>query len=274
MQTDWTVTERGGVCLVRVLVENPAPVARRVSVSNRLDGPVMPPRREGVPERGWTDDGFEGGVPAEGRLALGYACPAPAARPPVAVEVRGRVDPGDGADSPDATPEAAVRRLGTHAPPADAVPVPSTDAGAGAGADADRPATDPPDDAPQSGPDASPETPDTARADSATAPDTDVDAAGAPDAPTPTDGAVPEDVAAWLAAVETRVDRADRLDGASVAAATAVLREAGGLEAAAALPDRLSADAAALRAVARRADSLADRAESADVPVDALRRLA
>ena len=99
MQADWSVTERGGVCLVRVVVENPGPVARRVAVSNRLDGPLMPPRREGVPERGWTDDGFEGTVPAEGRLPLGYACPAPAARPPVAVETRGRADAGGGTDA-------------------------------------------------------------------------------------------------------------------------------------------------------------------------------
>ncbi len=281
MQTDWTLTERDGVCLVEVVVDNPAPVDRRVSVSNRLDGPVMPPRREGVPERGWDDDGFEGTVPAEGRLALGYACPAPAARPPVAVETSGRVD-GDAdaggdagtdadADPPaDATPEAVVRRLGTHAPPADAVPVPSPSDGEAR--DASREVPDA-----FGGNDPSGEV---LASDAPTG-----DARDPPDAPrSPPDSrlpsdefdsdAVPDDVAAWFAAVGARVDRADRLDGASVAAATAAVREAGGLEAAAALPNRLSADAAALRAVARRADRLADRAEAAEVPVDALRRLA
>ena len=265
MQTDWTLTERDGVCLVAVVVDNPAPVARRVSVSNRLDGPVLPPRREGVPERGWDDDGFEGTVPAEGRLVLGYACLAPAARPPVAVEARSRADTEGDADAtaPGTTPEAVVRRLGGHAPPADAVPVPSPadrdlpadafDAGV-PGTNRDAP-TDDGDDSPRDRPDP-PRVP--------------------PGAPDPSDApdAVPADAAAWFRAVEARVDRAERLDGASVTAATTVVREAGGLDEVVDLPDRLSTDAATLRAAARRAERLADRAESADVPVDALRRLA
>ncbi|AZH23864.1 DUF7857 domain-containing protein [Haloplanus aerogenes] len=121
MESDWSVTPldgHDGVVLVTVDLRNPSPVDRRVRVTNRLDGPVLPPRRQGVPESGWNDDGFAGVVPADGRRNLGYACPAPATRPPVSVADEGRADGGDSAD----TPAAAVRELGDPRPPIDAIP--------------------------------------------------------------------------------------------------------------------------------------------------------
>jgi len=118
MESDWSVTPLdGGVVLVTVDLRNPSPVDRRVRVTNRLDGPVLPPKRAGVPEPGWDDDGFDGVVPADGRRSLGYACPAPAKRPPVSVTDEGR-DDGDAS----ATAVDAIRELDDPRPPIDAIP--------------------------------------------------------------------------------------------------------------------------------------------------------
>jgi len=56
---------RDGVTLVTVRLDG-AGVAQRVRLTNRLDGPVWPPRRRGVPAEGWNDDCFETVVPADG----------------------------------------------------------------------------------------------------------------------------------------------------------------------------------------------------------------
>jgi hypothetical protein len=120
MESDWSVTPLDGrddVVLVTVDLRNPSPVDRRVRVTNRLDGPVLPPKRSGVPESGWDDDGFDGVVPADGRRSLGYACPAPAKRPPVSVTDEGR-DDGD----VSSTAVGAVRDLDDPRPPSDAIP--------------------------------------------------------------------------------------------------------------------------------------------------------
>ncbi|WP_251342185.1 hypothetical protein [Haloplanus halophilus] len=121
MESDWTLTRLDGrddVALVTVDLRNPSPVDRRVRVENRLDGPVLPPRRAGVPEPGWDDDGFTGVVPAGERRALGYACPAPGERPPVSVADEGRATDGE----PVSAVATAVRELADARPPADAVP--------------------------------------------------------------------------------------------------------------------------------------------------------
>lgn len=121
MESDWSVSALDGrddVTLVTVDLRNPSPVDRRIRVSNRLDGRVLPPRRGGVPESGWDEDGFTGVVPADSRRVLGYACSAPACRPPVSVTDEGRAD-GDGAET---TATDAVRELGDAQPPSDAVP--------------------------------------------------------------------------------------------------------------------------------------------------------
>ena len=135
MDTDWSVSgldDRGDVRLVTVELRNPDPVDRRVRVDNRLDGPVLPPRRAGVPDPGWDQDGFTGVVPASGRLSLGYACPAPPGRPPVSV-----VDEGRASERPTDDTETAVRELADPRPPADAVPDATPGGGDGGGSDAD-----------------------------------------------------------------------------------------------------------------------------------------
>jgi len=127
---DWRVDAHSDVSLVELTVRNPARTARRVRVANRLDGELWPPRREGVPEAGWDDGGFEGVVAAGGRRALGYASPAAPATPPAEIvwsERAGASEPGDPADpsDPEATPDGVVRALGAARPPADAVPRPT-----------------------------------------------------------------------------------------------------------------------------------------------------
>jgi hypothetical protein len=223
MDSDWSVTSLDGhdVTLVTVDLRNPSPVDRRVRVSNRLDGPVLPPKRAGVPESGWDETGFDGVVPAAGRRTLGYACPAPVAQPPVSVVDEGRADEDDA----DAA-ALAIRELGDPRPPGDAIPSVGE-------AEND-------------------------------------ELGGEPPAPTDAEPAVPPAAESWLTTVEARIDRGERLTDASVESATAALGE---VDDASELAEQVSADAAALDAVAERTAALAERASAVDVPVEALRRL-
>lgn len=117
-----TAEARDGVTLVTARIRG-GPVAQRVRLADRLDGPVWSPRRRGVPEAGWRDDRFETVVPAGGTVALGYATPAPAADPPLAV-VDSEVLP-EGDVDPVPTPERAIRDLGDPRPPRAAIPTPT-----------------------------------------------------------------------------------------------------------------------------------------------------
>jgi hypothetical protein len=104
-----TVERRGDASLVELVVANGTPESHRVRVANRLDGPVWPPRSEGVPADGWDDGGFEGVVGPGERLGLGYASPAPPADPPAEIAwseraADGEPRPGAPAARADATP--------------------------------------------------------------------------------------------------------------------------------------------------------------------------
>lgn len=118
---DWTTTHHDGVTLVTVRLQGIGEPTR-VTVRNRLDGPVWPPRREGLPEDGWTETGFCG-VAAPGSHTLGYASPSPPVDPPVTLEAAEPApDEAPVGESPD-SPDAVVQRLGDPSPPADAVPI-------------------------------------------------------------------------------------------------------------------------------------------------------
>jgi hypothetical protein len=257
VQLDCETTTLDEVTLVTVQLHNDTPVARRVQLQNRLDGPVMPPRTDGVPEAGWDDDGYQTVVPAESTVAVGYACPAPECDPPVVVTADERASDDDEARRSSALsssppPEAVVRRLGRATPPRDAVPTSHTGSRCTTPVSSVDPAGQP--------------TPsDTSEDD----PDESAVASGSP-----ADTAVPEAVVDWFTTVETRIDRADRLTDPSVSTATTVLAEVGGLAAVDGLQQTVDADADRLRAVAERAETLADHAEATDVSLSALRRLA
>jgi len=242
LEVDTTTRRVGGVTFVGIRLDNPGPTARRARLANRLDGPVLPPRRRGTPEPGWDAAGLTVTVPAGGSRQRGYACPAPPADPPVAVAA---VEPaGDAAtDSPQGS-TAARRDLPSARPPPDAVAAPVPDGGRGPGAGSN------------SGSGSGTE-------------DGEGDGAGSADGP-----CGPEAAEAYLDAAERRIRRGERLTDPDVATATAALGALGGIGPAAALDDRLDADADRLRGLADRAARLADRAEAAAVPVGALRDLA
>jgi hypothetical protein len=240
-------------------------VPTRVTVRNRLDGPVWPPRRSGVPMTGWDESGYRGVVPAGATVGIGYACPAPPADPPV--EIVATEPPEDGAtfDSAD-----DVRRaLGSPAPPRAAVPLRGAVEESPAA-----PATERPDDTrgpPSAGRDRYERT-----NGSASAPDPERRRpSGAGACEPPADPWLPAPVANWLDRVEGRLERAEELAAAEdVPAATEALAEVGSLAAARTLEERREVDAERLRELAQRATALADRAERATVPVETLDRLA
>ena len=250
---DWTTSAHDGVTLVTVRLED-IDVPTRVRIESQLDGPVWPPRREGLPESGWHDDGFAGVV--SGTAVLGYASPASPAEPPVELTEAEPVPEAEGREKLTADPESVVRQLGDPAPPADAVPTAAdertgpaaghsnTEATTGGGTTDELGSTD------ASGDDA-------------------VERDG-PDGETPD---LPPAVGPWLAEMAHRTDRAERLHAAeTLPEATAAVRDAGGLEG---VRDLAAADDAdQLRALARRARRLADRRAAATIPVDTLTALA
>ena len=226
---------RAGVALVTVRVRNPTPVARRIRVANRLAGPVLPPRRSGVPEAGWDDDGVTAIVDADGSAALGYACPLggrEAVDPPAELAAVG--DPDERRDDGVAR---ARRDLGAFRPPRDAVPVGGSTPPRAGSTDEEGSVGSSPDSANR-----------------------------------PPDTALPSAVAEYLDRVADRIDAAERLTDASVPEATDALAECD--VAPDVLADALDGDAETLHLLSERAGTLASRADATDVPADALRRLA
>lgn len=125
------VARPGGVTLVAVRVDNrvdaPGVEAHRVRLASRLDGPVWPPRVEGVPAAPWDGDVAELVVPT-GRLgSLGFASPAESPESPddavEIVDVEPAEPPASRGPTPsaDATPADVLRVLGDPSPPRDVV---------------------------------------------------------------------------------------------------------------------------------------------------------
>lgn len=129
-ELEWTVRREGGVTLVEAVVSREEPSvsadpALAVTVESLLEGPVWPPRRDGVPIAGWSGRRYETPVPAGGRVAVGFASPAAPADPPVRIADRSR---GEVRSADDASPSDVLRALGDPCPPREAVPSPgSTD---------------------------------------------------------------------------------------------------------------------------------------------------
>jgi hypothetical protein len=281
MELDWSVDREGDASLVGVRVRNDGAVPRRVRIESRLDGPVLPPRRGGVPERGWDAGGVTAVIDPGERAAFGFAALADPVDPPVEIA---SVEPATGDVGEDrAAPEsdagsarAAIRDLESHRPPREAVDGTGTvDRDGDGGARATESDGD-------GGTEAS-DSDGNAIGRSGSEPDRDANAGertGEDDAErsviaeSPPSAAAPDDIDAWFAAVEARVERAERLTGADLATATAVVEEAGGLDAVASLDERVAADAERLKAIRDRAAALVDRAEESEVPTEALEGLA
>lgn len=235
---DCATEHSDGVTLVTVVLSDLAEPTR-VTVANRLDGPVWPPRRQGVPEAGWDDEGFDG-VIGPGTRALGYATPAPPADQPAELVETAPAPDGETVDDRLATTGAVLRELGDPSPPADAVPAVDIET-----------------------------------ADTSARPTRQTEPTGAHVSEKPPSTAVPDDVSRWLTTVARRVAHAEGLAAAdSVQTATEAVRDAGGMAGVRAVAARAESDERSLRALARRADRLADRRAAATVPIDTLRRLA
>ena len=263
MELDWSVDREGDASLVGVRVRNDGAVPRRVRIESRLDGPLLPPRRGGVPESGWDAAGVTAVIDPDERAAFGFAALAEPVDPPVeiasvepitvATDDRGAATEG-GAD----LARTAVRDLESHRPPRRAVAGTGASGAVGEGSD------------------------DTGTGDwegevrpeneEAAGSDGDADRSEAPEPPPSAAG--PDEVDAWFTAVEARIERAERLTDADLATATRSVEEAGGLDAVGELDERVAADAERLRAVRDRAAALAERAEESEVPTEALEALA
>lgn len=244
MHLDWSADREEGVALVRCRLRNDAAVPRRARLRSLLDGPVLPPRRRGVPEAGWDAEGLTVRLAPGEERAVGFASVAPLREPPVEVVDVERAAEGRnaGADCETATAAAAVRDLGAYRPPRAVVD-------RGGGGDVDPGGERPGDDADGR------------------------DSNAGPSSPAERDPVGPARVDGWLDAVERRVQRGERLTDADAATATEALAAAGGVGAVADLDERLAADAERLRRVSERAADLADRAAATDVPTEALERL-
>ena len=143
VEVSWTTARPGGVTLVAVRLDNRVESAgvdaHRGRLVPLLDGPVWPPRVEGVPAGPWdcadadaarsgaassgatrSDAAVEVVVPTGRVGSVGFASPAVPVDPPVEVDA---VEPADDVAAVDPSPEDVLRVLGDPSPPRDAVPV-------------------------------------------------------------------------------------------------------------------------------------------------------
>lgn len=288
MNLDWTTERVGGVVLVAVRLRNDTGLDREVRLRNELDGPVLPPRREGVFEAGWDRAGVTLVVENAATEALGYACPVIDSRddqePPVRIASVREPDSASGhLDAESVAVPAgresdgvarAVRSLGDPRPPRAVLgasraleytpsgetamttrDVPETGVSETAGTAAD-------------GADAAAEGEEATEDEEAVETEHDGTRASA------AAGESPPVAADWSEAVRHRVAVVESLRGASVAEATAMLDRHGGIEGVEAIVEQLDADAAKLRSTAGAGDALVDRVATAEAPVETLRRLA
>lgn len=254
---DCSASHHDGVTLVTVRLRD-IDVPTRVTVRNCLDGPVWPPRSEGLPEAGWTAAGFSG-VVAPGSHALGYATPARPEGTPAELADAVAVPEADPVGERTDRPADVVRELGDPSPPGDAVPAAESAVSPPAQTTADTAAASPlSEDGRGSGP-----APSSADAEPAPrGPDAEADQTR-----------LPPELGPWLAEMERRADVAEALAGAeTVPEATDAVRAAGGLAAVRTLS--AAGDERQLRRLARRARRLADRRAAATIPVETLSTLA
>ncbi|NIB98012.1 hypothetical protein [Halobacterium sp. R2-5] len=120
MELETATHRRRGVTLVAARATNDDDHAQRVRVASRCDGPVWPPRDEGIPVPGWDDGGWEGVVEAGATRPLGFATPAEPASPPVEFAWSER------AAETEPTAAETLSDLGDPRPPADAIEPPET----------------------------------------------------------------------------------------------------------------------------------------------------
>jgi hypothetical protein len=107
--------------LVECRLTNDRGVPVRVRLESRLDGPTWPPRDDGHPDRGWTEEAWNGRLDASETVGVGFASPAEPVASPVTVEAeRCETDPvttPDGRFGSAPTPTDVARELTDPRPP-------------------------------------------------------------------------------------------------------------------------------------------------------------
>lgn len=291
-----------GVRLVTCRLATDARV--RVTVEPAHDGPVWPPRRQGVPAPGWDDGAWTGVVHADAPRGLGYATPTavdggsdgPDGDDSADGGEESEADRGDDSDGGDGegpatitavepaeagdgpvSPRDVIRALGDSSPARDAVPDPSVEATA-----AETPG-DLTTDASPAAADGT-ETPSGRATEAVADRPRDGEGRGDHDGPEAAERdcdrggwETPEPVAgaARLDAIERRLETAADLAAVSTPAeARTAVAGVGGVAAVRSLVERLEDDRAYLRQVDERTDALAERARETTVPLAALERLA
>lgn len=284
LAVDWDLSTVDETTLVTARVTNTLEHPRQVRIDNRLDGPVSPPRRRGVPEANealnWDADGASVSVAPGETVSVGYACQAPPQTPPVTVD--------DGADVSDPDPvERALCSLGDHAPPRAALPADADSAAAnplsevdathaaeraGDSADAVEAEVEATDETENGSADETPSRSEPTPAgpilegpNAERRPTPAADSSVSPPAATAESDDLPHTVTAWFGAVEARLETAAKLSTA-VDEATPVIASLGGRVGLATLAATMQSDEEALRRVAEQATVLADRLEETDVP--------
>ena len=301
VETD--ATRLDGVVLVTCRLHNRTTTPRAVRLRDELPGETLPPRRDGVPERGWDDDTYTAVVPPETTHAVGYASTSDGPLPDTPATLVAVDDPATLVDTDDRVGHAR-RELADWAPPAEILPQrlvadggptdgetsdrEAVDGEASDGETSDREAVDGEASDGETSDEGASEDAETANTgttkDGETGTESGCHSSSAANtvALTPVggsddtdrapfaDGAIPTVVAAYLDAAAERIDRA-AATAEGVQAATDALRDTHHTPVT--LEQAVARDEAALRALAERAATLADRAAAASVPVDSLRRL-
>lgn len=238
---DWDLTRTGEVTLVELAVGSE--FDQHVCIESQLT-PVWPPRRQGVPQRGWDGSTFEGTVSQDSELVFGYASPAEPAEPPATITA---TEP----PSADETvrPRDIVHTLGDASPPRDTF-------GRTHSEKSERP----------------PVTQESTETDQATQVETEPRQGS--EHGTDTEHQQPREPTAWFDAVESRVTTTEQLarttDAGEVRAA---VDELGGIEDIRALQAQLNADRRRLTEVQQRSETLAERLASVELPLATLERI-
>ncbi|WP_280535351.1 hypothetical protein [Halopenitus sp. POP-27] len=299
MDLRWNVERRGGLAIVTCLLCNDGPEAKLVRLRNDLDGPVVPPRRHGVPEPGWDRSGYTCHIEGSSRVGFGYVCATgmdSERRPmtiesvePIEDEVGRRDADGTGAN---AAAERAIRTLGDHRPPRDCVPGIDGPTDRARATGTRRPPADTNGETVSTGEgETTAEGGTAARADGSASTDggtttnepVDDPNVDDPDLGPNTDGVgfdrAPDETA--IGTVERRIetvsaelDRFTVVSDTDLETATSAVAETGGLDALESDVDRIAAEVEALETLRDRLDAVIDRHDRLDVPITALRRLA
>lgn len=98
-----TADRRNGITTVQIVLSNGRSTPQLVRIRNALEGPVWPPRPEGVPDPRWADDVWESTIEPGRTRGIGFATPAPPTDPLVEILTSERVPSADLVRSPAET---------------------------------------------------------------------------------------------------------------------------------------------------------------------------